>query len=113
MAGWGVSLLGFGSVMKGLGDIQTRLDDDAVYVVGTNVEYAVYVELGTSRAPAQPFLFPAARAAERVIGRITADAQSLEDAVKRVALFIERRAAQNAPVLTGNLQASIRTERVR
>lgn len=28
-------------------------------VVGTNVEYAVFVELGTSRSPAQPFLRPA------------------------------------------------------
>lgn len=27
--------------------------------VGTNVEYAVFVELGTTRAPAQPFLRPA------------------------------------------------------
>lgn len=28
--------------------------------IGTNVEYARYVELGTSRADAQPFLVPAA-----------------------------------------------------
>lgn len=33
--------------------------DDAVYI-GTNVEYAPYVELGTSRQKAQPFLRPAA-----------------------------------------------------
>lgn len=33
--------------------------DNAVYV-GTNVEYAPYVELGTSRQKAQPFLRPAA-----------------------------------------------------
>lgn len=31
--------------------------------VGTNVEYGVYVELGTSRAAAQPFLRPAIEAA--------------------------------------------------
>lgn len=29
--------------------------------VGSDVEYAAYVELGTSRTPAQPFLGPAAR----------------------------------------------------
>ena len=34
-------------------------DDNAVYI-GTNVEYAPYVELGTSRQEAQPFLGPAA-----------------------------------------------------
>lgn len=33
--------------------------DNAVYI-GTNVEYARYVELGTSRQKAQPFLRPAA-----------------------------------------------------
>lgn len=33
--------------------------EDAVYV-GTNVEYAPYVEMGTSRTAAQPFLRPAA-----------------------------------------------------
>lgn len=33
--------------------------DKAVYI-GTNVEYAPYVELGTSRQKAQPFLRPAA-----------------------------------------------------
>lgn len=34
-------------------------NEDAVYI-GTNVEYAPYVELGTSRQKAQPFLKPAA-----------------------------------------------------
>lgn len=38
---------------------EVDFDDDAVYI-GTNVEYAPYVELGTSRQKAQPFLRPAA-----------------------------------------------------
>ena len=33
-------------------------------VIGTNVDYAPYVELGTSKAPAQPFLLPALEAAQ-------------------------------------------------
>ena len=43
------------------GSITHEVDtaDDAVYI-GTNVEYAPYVELGTSRQRAQPFLRPAA-----------------------------------------------------
>lgn len=43
------------------GSITHEVDtgDNAVYV-GTNVEYAPYVELGTSRQKAQPFLRPAA-----------------------------------------------------
>ena len=39
-------------------------DGRSPYVdVGTNVHYAPYVELGTSRAPAYPFLRPALEAA--------------------------------------------------
>lgn len=34
-------------------------DDDSAYI-GTNVEYAPYVEYGTSKTKAQPFLQPAA-----------------------------------------------------
>lgn len=43
------------------GSITHEVDSggDAVYI-GTNVEYAPYVELGTSRQKAQPFLRPAA-----------------------------------------------------
>ena len=34
-------------------------DDEAAYI-GTNVDYAVYVEMGTVNTPAQPYLKPAA-----------------------------------------------------
>lgn len=37
----------------------TRPDDNAVYI-GTNVEYGPYVEYGTLRQKAQPYLRPAA-----------------------------------------------------
>lgn len=39
--------------------ISHATEGDAVYI-GTNVEYAPYVELGTSRMAARPFLRPAA-----------------------------------------------------
>lgn len=39
--------------------ISHAVEGDAVYI-GTNVEYAPYVELGTSRMRARPFLGPAA-----------------------------------------------------
>lgn len=39
-------------------------DVNGIYAdIGTNVEYAAYVELGTSRAPAYPYLRPALEAA--------------------------------------------------
>lgn len=36
------------------------MGEEAVYI-GTNVEYAPYVELGTSRSKAKPYLVPAAQ----------------------------------------------------
>ena len=39
--------------------ITHAVDDSAAYI-GTNVDYAVYVEMGTVRTPAQPYLKPAA-----------------------------------------------------
>lgn len=35
-------------------------EDEKTVYIGTNVEYAPYVELGTSRTKAQPYLKPAA-----------------------------------------------------
>lgn len=49
-----------------------EMDEKAAYI-GTNVEYATYVELGTSRAKAQPFLKPAATEHGTVYKRILED----------------------------------------
>lgn len=48
------------------GSITWRFGEDVegLYVdIGTNVEYAIYLEMGTSRMPAYPFLLPALEAA--------------------------------------------------
>lgn len=37
------------------------INDEKAAVIGTNVEYAPYVELGTSGQKAQPYLVPAAQ----------------------------------------------------
>jgi phage gpG-like protein len=51
-----------GSVVTGrlLNSISFAVDGEDVYI-GTNVEYAPYVELGTSRSRAKPYLKPAAQ----------------------------------------------------
>ena len=54
-------------------------------VIGTNVEYAAYVELGTSRQKAQPYLKPAAKSLYRkLLNEAGIDAKRV-DAVLRVA----------------------------
>jgi isopropylmalate/homocitrate/citramalate synthase len=85
---------------------------DATWVVGTTVEYSVYVEFGTSKMAAQPYLRPAVEAARRKADRVFERAESTDAAVKDLALLIEAEAKRRCPVDTGNLRASIRAERV-
>lgn len=59
MSGWGTSITGFGEVINILEEIQVQLDDDAVYVAGPTVNYAIHQELGTTSIEARPFLRPA------------------------------------------------------
>lgn len=59
------------SIRKGasLGPEPTA-DDDLTAIVAVGAEYGIYVELGTVRAPAQPYLLPAAR---KVLGDLGSD----------------------------------------
>ena len=41
-----------------MNSISHRVIDDESVAIGTNVEYAAYVELGTSKTRAQPYLKP-------------------------------------------------------
>jgi hypothetical protein len=47
------------SVRESLNDLIDEWDSDAVYVTGTNVEYAIYLEMGTRDMPPYPFFRPA------------------------------------------------------
>ncbi len=55
--------------------------DYAEVVVGTNVEYAIFLELGTSRMAARPYLRPAVDAQRGAVAREIADA--LRDLLRR------------------------------
>lgn len=45
--------------------IQTMMESDVSAVVGTPVHYAIYVEFGTSRMAARPYLLPALERAKK------------------------------------------------
>lgn len=45
-------------------EVETRGTEEVVGRIGTNVEYAVYQELGTSRHPAHPYLRPGLASAQ-------------------------------------------------
>ena len=57
--------------------ISTRMTKEAksiIIEVGTNVKYAPYVEFGSSRNPAQPYLFPAFVENKQKVLKMLADA---------------------------------------
>ena len=86
--------------------------------IGTNIEYGPYVELGTSRQAAQPYLRPAydekrqaaLQEVSDVLSSTLLDGPKLKDALHAGGLVIEVQAKINAPVLTGTLRSSITTE---
>jgi len=91
-----------------LTSIGEQFGQDAAWVVGVGANYGVYVEFGTSKMAAQPYLLPATRTVMRSdFGQIEAQAESTGQVVEEIALRIEREAKDRAPVDTGNLRASI------
>lgn len=110
---WTSKFVGYGAMINEIDNLKINIKSNAVYVVGTNVKYSIFVEYGTSRMSSQPYFRPAIRHAERRIPELAQRAGSTDELVKLVALAIERKAAELAPVDTGNLQASIKAERVK
>ena len=86
--------------------------------IGTNIEYGLYVELGTSRQRAQPYIRPAydekrgeaLREIANVLKLNLPGAPKLKMALHSGGLVIEASAKQKAPVLTGTLRSSLTTE---
>ena len=63
---------------KGVNTIQHPKPDEGFANVGPSVDYAAFVELGTSRQQAQPYLVPAV---EQVVGKYN-DGKEWEELVK-------------------------------
>lgn len=104
----GMTLLGFDAVMDALDYAE---QGEARYIVGSDVEYAIYVEFGTSRNQAQPYLRPAVERAVRKLDSIGTFA-SPDDVAQALALEVERQAKMEAPVDTGTLKNSITAQRI-
>lgn len=107
-----MSISGAGSTIAAFDQAKEFAGSETVYIVGTNVEYAAYVELGTSKMEAQPYLFPAAKRVARNPGAYVDSPDTVDEFVAQVALAMERKAKERAPVDTGRLRASIKATKV-
>lgn len=108
----GLKLHGAAQAIDALDDMRDALGDDA-YSVGTSVEYAAYVEFGTSTQQAQPYLFPAAQKVMRSqFDAFARAANSTDELARMVALAIEAEAKRTVPVDTGRLRASISVQKI-
>ena len=113
-----LDLVAWRDVFRQLAFIQDRVAgnrpnaDNVTWIVGSDKEYAAFVEFGTSQQEAQPYLRKALAEVAEDPDRYVDDAKSVEGYVRNVALAVERRAKIHAPVDTGALQASIEAFRV-
>lgn len=79
--------------------------------VGTNVEYAPFVEFGTWKMAAQPYFRPAIDQAVGNAHNLVRTVETGDQFVQSIAFDIEGKASSNAPVgETGNLSGSITAE---
>jgi hypothetical protein len=114
-----LTLRGLAEVEQTLRRQRERWDDAPRFVVGTGVEYAVYLEFGTSQMDPKPFFAPVLDEARgdipAFINRHTrtdaASIRSAEDLVETLALAVERRIkaviTRKGLIDTGTLRASV------
>lgn len=102
-----MSISGVSATIESTHDMQAfmSLGTDG-YRVGTDVEYSIYQEYGTSTHSAQPHMRPAIDDTRRQLGKIAATSASLEDYLFKAAVYLEGETKRRAPVDTGRLRAS-------
>jgi len=120
MADWELELEGLENVIESLNDLEADLDSDRSYLVGTAVNYGIFLELGTADMDPKPFFRPAlgelrAKGVEGFIRDHTettvAALDSVDQVVAATALALERRIKEiitrKGLIDTGTLRASI------
>lgn len=117
---WSIELEGVEQKLEEINDAIEDVTTAKSYLVGTAVEYSVYLELGTSKMDAKPFFKPAINEV-RIQGidgfirhntGIDVDAlETLDRVLKVLAFALERRIkqiiTQKGLVDTGTLRASV------
>lgn len=115
-----VDLDGLGKIQEALEDKKAEISNPETWYVGTHIEYAIYLEFGTSKMDPKPFFRPAlnvlrAKGSDGVIRQNTElDPSTIEDVdtyIRALAFamekLIKRIITQKVLVDTGTLRASI------
>jgi len=106
VAGWAMSMAGFAQLEQVFQEAQ-QVTEKAHWIVGSSAEYAIYVEFGTSRMDAQPYMRPAVRKALRDLSAGNIPGENLNEVVKNTAMRVEKYAKKIVPTDTHKLQWSI------
>lgn len=107
---------GFTELVRALEGLKRTWTGHRPWIVGPATEYESFVEFGTSRQRAQPYMRPAVSHAENAFNTFV-DASirtpnPVQTLIKFIALAIERQAKLVVPVDTGKLKSSIEAEEV-
>lgn len=105
-----MKLIGAGAALDFLETLEDEMSDDEAYV-GSSAKYASYVEFGTSKMAAQPYLRPAldkALKSQRMESVLSGVLEGeIENKALQIAFHAEKLGTEKAPVDTGNLMGSI------
>jgi len=121
--GWGLSLTGLATTKAALETLKFDVDDETAYIVGPTVSYSVFVDRGTSKMEARPFVRPAAERVqanlETEVGRFLDGGlnDSSMDAITRAAALavqreMQRIITQKGAVDTGTMRSSVSIQEV-
>lgn len=114
-----VDVHGLEALFDELDDLEDAWADDQRWVVGTAVEYSIYLEFGTSKMDPKPFFRPALQEARRDIegfirdntNTVVSEIGSADELVRTIAFALERRVKEivtrKGLIETGTLRASV------
>lgn len=107
---FGFELLGKSSVLSALDDLLSAWTVDSEWYVVAGADYAPYVEYGTYKMQAQPYMRPAAKTVGSQMDGYMDRVQTADEAQRAVAKAVEEEAKRIVPVDTGHLKNSIETK---
>ena len=109
--GWGTTLTGYAATKDNLEETKRLFEQMSSHVVYSDVEYAVYVEFGTSRMPANGALRASVQDTLGNLESLVEDASSAEDISRVIAEDIAEGWRNDVWVDTGRLRDSITVKR--